>query len=71
MLRGELVVPNDGAVVITSSADEEIELNDDECKDDIVDWLLKGDTNIGEQLKQWTNLRETSRSQGKDFFQNL
>ena len=36
MLRGELVVPNDGAVV-TSSADEKIELNDDECKDDIVD----------------------------------
>ena len=70
MLREELVVPNDGAVV-TSSADEKIELNDDECKDDIVDWLLKGDTNIGEQLKQWTNLRETSRSQWKDFFQNL
>ena len=70
MLRGELVVPNDGSVV-TSSADEKIELNDDECKDDIVDWLLKGFTNIGEQLKQRTNLRETSRSQWKDFFQNL
>ncbi|XP_050289726.1 uncharacterized protein LOC126727862 [Quercus robur] len=67
MLRGELMVPNDGAAV-TSSADDEIELNDDEYKDDILDWLLKGGTNIGEQLKQWTNLREASRSQGKELF---
>ena len=69
MLHGELLVPNDGAA-FTSSANAEIVLNDDECKDAIVDWLLKGGTNIniGEQLKQWTNLRETSRSQGKDFF---
>ncbi|XP_075665146.1 uncharacterized protein LOC142634765 [Castanea sativa] len=69
MLHGELLVPNDGAAV-TSSASDEIVLNDDECKDAIVDWLLKGGTNIniGEQLKQWANLRETSRSQGKDFF---
>ncbi|XP_065625829.1 uncharacterized protein LOC111988404 [Quercus suber] len=69
MLHGELLVPNDGAAV-TSSANAEIVLNDDECKDVIVDWLLKGGTNIniGEQLKLWANLRETSRSQGKDFF---
>ncbi|XP_030969186.1 uncharacterized protein LOC115989568 [Quercus lobata] len=69
MLHGELLVPNDGAAV-TSSANAEIVLNDDECKDAIMDWLLKGGTNIniGEQLKQWANLRETSRSQGKDFF---
>ena len=66
MLRGELMVPNDGAAV-TSSADDEIELNDDEYKDDILDWLLKGGTNIGEQLKQWTNLREASRSLGKEL----
>ena len=66
MLRGELMVPNDGAAV-TSSADDEIELNDDEYKDDILDWLLKGGTTIGEQLKQWTNLREASRSQGKEL----
>ena len=71
MLRGELVVPNDGAVV-TSSADAETVLNDDECKDAIVDWLLGGtNISIGERLMQWTNLRETSRSQWKDFFQNL
>ena len=69
MLRGELVVPNDGAAV-TSSADDEIVLNDDECKDAIVDWLMKGGTNIsiGEQLKQWTHFRETSRSQAMEFF---
>nr|POE81768.1 hypothetical protein CFP56_19967 [Quercus suber] len=67
MLRGELMVPNDGAAV-TSSADDEIELNDDEYKDDILDWLLKGGTNIGEQLKQWRNLREASRSQGKELY---
>ncbi|KAF3969020.1 hypothetical protein CMV_007147 [Castanea mollissima] len=66
MLRGELMVPNDGAAV-TSSADDEIELNDDEYTDAILDWLLKGGTNIGEQLKQWTNLREASRSQGKEL----
>jgi len=29
---------------------------------------LKGGTNIGEQLKQWTNLREASRSQGKELY---
>nr|POF00113.1 hypothetical protein CFP56_15967 [Quercus suber] len=69
MSHGELLVPNDGAAV-TSSANVEIVLNDDEYKDDIVDLLLKGGTNIniGEQLKQWANLRETSRSQGKDLF---
>uniref|UniRef100_A0A7N2LN07 DUF629 domain-containing protein n=1 Tax=Quercus lobata TaxID=97700 RepID=A0A7N2LN07_QUELO len=67
MLRGELMVPNDGAAV-TSSTDDEIELNDDEYKDAILDWLLKGGTNIGEQLKQWTNLREASRSQGKELY---
>ena len=69
MCHGELLVPNDGAA-ITSSANVEIVLNDDECKDAIVDLLLKGGTNIniGEQLKQWANLRETSRSQGKDLF---
>ena len=69
MSHGELLVPNDGAA-ITSSANVEIVLNDDECKDAIVDLLLKGGTNIniGEQLKQWANLRETSRSQGKDLF---
>ncbi|XP_030973246.1 uncharacterized protein LOC115993105 [Quercus lobata] len=67
MLSGQLVVPNDGAAV-TSSAVDEIELNDDEHKDAIVDWLLKGGTNIGEQLKQWKNLIETCRSQGKEFF---
>ena len=62
-------MPNDGAAV-TSSANVEIVLNDDECKDAIVDLLLKGGTNIniGEQLKQCANLRETSRSQGKDLF---
>ncbi|KAF3949981.1 hypothetical protein CMV_024210 [Castanea mollissima] len=69
MLRGELVVQNDGAAV-TSIADDEIVLNDDECKDAIVDWLMKGGTNIsiGEQLKQWTYFRETSRSQAMEFF---
>nr|XP_023875962.1 uncharacterized protein LOC111988403 [Quercus suber]POE81764.1 hypothetical protein CFP56_19963 [Quercus suber] len=67
MLSGQLVVPNDGAAV-TSSVVDEIELIDDEHKDAIVDWLLKGGTNIGEQLKQWKNLIETSRSQGKEFF---
>ena len=67
MLRGELVVSNDGAAV-TSSADAEIELNDDECKDAFVNWLLKGSTDIGEQLKLWTSLRETSISLGKEFF---
>ncbi|KAK7824154.1 hypothetical protein CFP56_034699 [Quercus suber] len=67
MLRGELMVPNDGAAV-TSSVDDEIELNDDEYKDAILDWLLKGGTNIGEQLKQWRNLREASRSQGKELY---
>ncbi|XP_065618766.1 uncharacterized protein LOC111988403 [Quercus suber] len=67
MLSGQLVVPNDGAAV-TSSAVDEIELNDDEHKDAIVDWLLKGGTNIGEQLKQWKNLIETCKSQGKEFF---
>ncbi|XP_023913275.2 uncharacterized protein LOC112024854 [Quercus suber] len=67
MLRGELVVTNDGAAV-TSSADAEIELNDDECKDAFVNWLLKGSADIGEQLKLWTSLRETSISQGKEFF---
>jgi len=36
MLRGELMVPNDGAAV-TSSTDDEIELNDDEYKDAILD----------------------------------
>ena len=67
MLRGELDVTNDGAAV-TSSTDEEIELNDNECKDAFVDWLLEGSTNIGEQLKQWRSLRETRISQGKEFF---
>ena len=69
MSHGELHVLNDGAIV-TSSANVEIVLNDDECKDAIVDLLLKGGTNIniGEQLKQWANLRETSRSQGKELF---
>ncbi|XP_030969797.1 uncharacterized protein LOC115990075 [Quercus lobata] len=67
MLRGELMVSNDGAAV-TSSTDDEIELNDDEYKDAILDWLLKGGTNIGEQLKQWTNLREASRSEGKELY---
>ncbi|XP_075665108.1 uncharacterized protein LOC142634723 [Castanea sativa] len=67
MLRGELVVTNDGATV-TSAADEEIELNDNECKDAFVDWLFEGSTNIGEQLMQWTSLGETSISQGKEFF---
>ena len=41
MSHGELLVPNDGAAV-TSSANVEIVLNDEECKDDIVDLLLKG-----------------------------
>uniref|UniRef100_A0A7N2LLK0 DUF629 domain-containing protein n=1 Tax=Quercus lobata TaxID=97700 RepID=A0A7N2LLK0_QUELO len=69
MLRGELVVPNDGAAV-TSSFVEEIKLNDEEIvsKDAIVDWLLKGGTNIGEQLKQWANFREISESQAMKFF---
>ncbi|KAF3954843.1 hypothetical protein CMV_019864 [Castanea mollissima] len=67
MLRGELVVTNDGAAV-ASSADAEIELNDDECNDTSVNWLLKGSTDIGEQLKLWTSFRETSISQGKEFF---
>ncbi|XP_075665125.1 uncharacterized protein LOC142634743 [Castanea sativa] len=43
MLRGELFVPNDG-FAFRFSADDEIELSDDECKDAIVDWLLSGDT---------------------------
>ncbi|XP_030968561.1 uncharacterized protein LOC115989042 isoform X2 [Quercus lobata] len=68
MLRGELVVPNDGAA-ITSSADAETVLNDDECKDAIVDWLLGGtNISIGERLMQWTNFRETSKSQAMEFF---
>ena len=69
MLRGELVVPNDGAAV-TSSFVEEIKLNDEEIvsKDAIVDWLLKGGTSIGEQLKQWANFRESSKSQAMKFF---
>ena len=67
MLSGQLVVPNDGAAV-TSTAVDEIELNDDEHKDAIVDWLLKGGTNIVEELKQWKNLIETCKSQGKEFF---
>lgn len=36
MLRGELFVPNDG-FAFRFSADDEIELSDDECKDAIVD----------------------------------
>ncbi|XP_030969803.1 uncharacterized protein LOC115990080 [Quercus lobata] len=69
MLRGELAVPNDGAAV-TSSFVEEIKLNDEEIvsKDAIVDWLLKGGTNIGEQLKQWESFREISKSQAMKFF---
>ncbi|XP_050285764.1 uncharacterized protein LOC126725239 [Quercus robur] len=69
MLRGELVVPNDGAAV-TSSFVEEIKLNDEEIvsKDAIVDWLLKDGTNVGEQLKQWANFREISKSQAMKFF---
>ncbi|XP_030973185.1 uncharacterized protein LOC115993052 [Quercus lobata] len=70
MLRGELVVTNDGAAV-TSSADAEIELNDDECKDAFVNWLLKGSTGIGEQLKLWTSLGETSISLGKSFSRSM
>nr|XP_023875434.1 uncharacterized protein LOC111987922 [Quercus suber]POE82318.1 hypothetical protein CFP56_50289 [Quercus suber] len=68
MLRGELVVPNDEAA-ITSSADAETVLNDDECKDAILDWLLGGtNISIGERLMQWTNFRETSKSQAMEFF---
>ncbi|KAF3969019.1 hypothetical protein CMV_007146 [Castanea mollissima] len=69
MLMGEFVVPNDGAAV-TSSFAEEIKIIDEEIvsKDAIVDWLLKGGTSIGEQLKQWANFRETSKSQAMKFF---
>ena len=67
MLSGEHVVPNDGAA-ITSSADAETVLNDDECKDAIVDWLLGGtNISIGERLMQWTNFREISKSQAMEF----
>ena len=67
MLRGELFVPNDG-FAFRFSADDEIELNDDECKDAIVDWLLSGDTSIEEELKQYTSFALYSKIQAKELF---
>nr|POE82329.1 hypothetical protein CFP56_50300 [Quercus suber] len=63
----ESFVPNDG-FAFRFSADDEIELNDDECKDAIVDWLLSGDTSIEEELQQYTSFALYSKIQAKELF---
>ena len=67
MLRGELFVPND-EFAVRLGADDEIELNDDECEDAIVDWLLSGDTSIKEELKQYKSFAFFSKIHAIELF---
>lgn len=66
-LRGEIVEPDIGIAVVTSSTSAE-DCDADCDSDALVCWLWTEGPTIGEQIKAWTSLREASPSQGMKFY---